>query len=245
VKRKSPQPDASGAAVLTRLEWFDRPEFAPADETATRPEPRHARIAQAAPRRRRLRLRIRSPRRLLKATVILAVSAGLVVGLSTLRLRKDEVAAPHDPVTLGLHAGSPAHVARAGAAARKHKAPVTAKAAPKQTSAAKPKAAADAKAGPKPAVRTAPIPPVPVQLPTFTWTPVPGATGYEFQLFRDSVLLYTARTPKASLTVPPAWTVKGRLVRVTPGTYRWYVWPLAGETRQEPAIVQAKLTVGG
>jgi hypothetical protein len=156
---------------------------------------------------------------------MLAVSAGLVAGLSTLHLGKDDAPPPHDPITLGLRAGSPSNLARAGATARKY--------------AAKPKAR------PRPAVRTAPIPPVPVQLPTFTWTPVPGATGYEFQLFRGSELLYTARTPKASLTVPPAWTVKGRLVRVTPGTYRWYVWPLAGETRQEPAIVQAKLTVGG
>ena len=37
--------------------------------------------------------------------------------------------------------------------------------------------------------------------------------------------------------------LRGRTVRLTPGTYRWYVWPVTKSGRATQAVVQAKLTV--
>jgi hypothetical protein len=199
-----------------------------------------------------------------RAVVVLAISAAVVAGAATLRLRGDASSAPHDPVTLDLH--RPAHAATAHRTARRavaaHRPSVrprpshpaarpipTSKPTPRPKPASRPAPATPPAAKPtpqprpKPASKPVPAAPAPVSLPTFTWTPLATATGYEFQLFRGSELVFRARTPKPSIALPPAWTFKGRLVRVTPGTYRWYVWPLAGEKRQDTAVVQAKLTV--
>ena len=39
------------------------------------------------------------------------------------------------------------------------------------------------------------------------------------------------------------WRYQGREMRLTPGTYRWYVWPITQAGRASQAIVQAKLPV--
>jgi hypothetical protein len=235
--RNPSEPDPAGGAVLARLEWFDRPEFAPAVDRPDRLELRHARLDRGRPARR-LRLGGRRlARRTVKAAVVVGASAAVVAGVSSLRERSDD-AAPHDPVTLGLHRSTPAHHARRRPAhhPRLHSKPKPrpaahrpAKAAPTPTPKANPKRAGSG---------------APISLPTFTWTASPGASGYEFQLFRGPSLVYVSRTPTPSITLPSSWTFKGRLVRVTPGAYRWYVWPLTGGTRGDTAVVQAKLTVG-
>ncbi len=60
------------------------------------------------------------------------------------------------------------------------------------------------------------------------WVATPGAHYYNVQLFRGSQKVLSAWPVTASLRVPRTWTYAGRTVRLTPGTYRWYVWPGRG-----------------
>ena len=125
----------------------------------------------------------------------------------------------------------------------------------------KPKPIAKAKPTPKPVVKAKPTPapkpkpkqatkpkPTPVgppTLPPFAWSPVAGASAYDFQLFRGAKLVYEKRTTQPAVTVPTTWTSRGKLVRLTPGSYRWYVWAIVGGARSEKAVVQAKLQLPG
>lgn len=78
---------------------------------------------------------------------------------------------------------------------------------------------------------------------TFTWVASGRASAYEFQLFRGSRRIYRARVAEPRLYVPAA----GKTYALTPGDYRWYVWPVArGATRPaEAATVSATLTIVG
>jgi hypothetical protein len=80
-------------------------------------------------------------------------------------------------------------------------------------------------------------------LPPFAWSPVAGAGSYEFQLFRGSKLVYSARTQTPGITVPATWTRSGRFYQVEPGHYRWYVWAIVGGQKSTTAVVQATLDV--
>jgi hypothetical protein len=68
---------------------------------------------------------------------------------------------------------------------------------------------------------------------------VKGATYYNVQLFRDNVQLFRGKTkiltmwPKSTyLQLRLRWTFRGRLMRLTPGHYDWYVWPGFGKRSQ-------------
>ncbi len=50
-------------------------------------------------------------------------------------------------------------------------------------------------------------------------------------------------TTEPVLELGSTWRYEGRTVRLTPGTYRWYVWPVTKSGRATQAVVQAKLTV--
>ena len=63
---------------------------------------------------------------------------------------------------------------------------------------------------------------VPLQL---RWTPVRGASYYNLQLFRDGRKLMSTWPTRASTRVGPRWRFAGRVRRLAPGRYRWYVWP--------------------
>jgi hypothetical protein len=78
----------------------------------------------------------------------------------------------------------------------------------------------------------------------FVWAPVEGASGYKVQFFRDSTLVFEARTTKSAVTIPARWTLNGVRHALTPGTYRWNVWPVTGNGQQAKAVVQAQLVVG-
>ena len=55
------------------------------------------------------------------------------------------------------------------------------------------------------------------------WTPVPGASYYDVQLYRGGKIL-ADRPRRAGLGLPGTWIYRGdrhRLCR----SYRWYVWP--------------------
>jgi hypothetical protein len=64
--------------------------------------------------------------------------------------------------------------------------------------------------------------------PVLRWFPVAGASYYNVQLFRGrtKVLSIWPATPR--LTLRRTWTYEGRTFRLTPGRYRWYVWPGLG-----------------
>ena len=57
-----------------------------------------------------------------------------------------------------------------------------------------------------------------------TWTPVRGADYYNVQLFRAGKIL-SAWPLQTHLRLARTWVFAGRRYRLTPGRYRWYVWP--------------------
>ena len=50
-------------------------------------------------------------------------------------------------------------------------------------------------------------------------------------------------TKEPILELGPSWRYEGRLVQLSPGTYRWYVWPVTKSGRATQAVVQAKLDI--
>jgi len=77
----------------------------------------------------------------------------------------------------------------------------------------------------------------------FAWPPVVGATGYHVELFKGSALVFRKETTKPELLIPRRWRFGGRLRRLEPDEYRWYVWPVVNGQRKASATVQAKLVV--
>ena len=82
---------------------------------------------------------------------------------------------------------------------------------------------------------------------TFVWVTSPGASAYEFQLFRSGERIFRARVAKPRLVLPGRWRHDGRPYALVPGDYRWYVWPVSSQTKRQSAVatVQAKLAIGG
>jgi hypothetical protein len=85
-----------------------------------------------------------------------------------------------------------------------------------------------------------PTPPAPRR---FSWAPVENAVAYHVELFRGADQILARETTKPVLDLGESWRHEGRLVRLTPGTYRWYVWPVTSSGRAAQAVVQARLTV--
>jgi hypothetical protein len=70
-----------------------------------------------------------------------------------------------------------------------------------------------------------PLPGAPVAgRPTLVWAPVARAAYYNVQLVRGR-RVFSAWPSRPTLRLPRTWTYKGRRYRLTPGVYRWYVWP--------------------
>ena len=61
--------------------------------------------------------------------------------------------------------------------------------------------------------------------PVLAWGAVPKATYYNVQLYRDGRKILTVWPASTSFLVQRAWRYEGRSYRLTPGRYRWYVWP--------------------
>jgi hypothetical protein len=68
--------------------------------------------------------------------------------------------------------------------------------------------------------------------PILRWRRVAGAGYYNVQLWRDGVKLLSAWPIRTSFQLKRRWAYEGRRRELTPGTYRWYVWPGIG-TRAE------------
>jgi hypothetical protein len=75
------------------------------------------------------------------------------------------------------------------------------------------------------------------------WAPVAGAVGYHVELLRGSERVLVTQTTKPELELGPNRRYAGHVVRLTPGTYRWYVWPVTKTGRAAQTVVQAQLSV--
>ena len=60
------------------------------------------------------------------------------------------------------------------------------------------------------------------------WAPVAKATAYTVEITRNGQSVYTATTRAPHVRVPNRWQRDGRTMKLSPGTYRWYVWPIVG-----------------
>ena len=68
--------------------------------------------------------------------------------------------------------------------------------------------------------------------PMLSWTPAPGATYYNVQVFRADPKKVLSMWPKlASLQLRRTWRFDGHRFRLKPGKYRWYVWPGFGKRK--------------
>jgi hypothetical protein len=126
-------------------------------------------------------------------------------------------------------------------AATKPKTQVTAK--PKTQTTAKPKpTASKPKTAATPPKKSAAAPAT-GEARRFAWAPVSGAVGYHVELFRGNDRVLAQDTKEPVLELAPSWRYQGRTVTLTPGEYRWYVWPVTASGRGTEAVVQAKLNV--
>ena len=62
----------------------------------------------------------------------------------------------------------------------------------------------------------------------FAWAPVKGASRYDVQIRRAGKIIYSATTSAPHVRIPREWRRSGRTFVLSPGTYRWYVWPVVG-----------------
>jgi hypothetical protein len=60
--------------------------------------------------------------------------------------------------------------------------------------------------------------------PALRWGPVRGASYYNVQLFRGSKRIYAAWPAVHQVGLAASWKWAGRVYRLTPDRYRWYVW---------------------
>lgn len=81
----------------------------------------------------------------------------------------------------------------------------------------------------------------------FGWVAVKNARAYTVKFTRNGKTVYSATTSVSQIRVPASWRRGGRRMTLSPGTYRWYVWPVyRGVTTKQTisaAIVASKLTV--
>lgn len=64
--------------------------------------------------------------------------------------------------------------------------------------------------------------------PLLTWATSASATYYNVQLYRDGRKILTAWPRHAKLRLQTSWRYGGHSYALTPGRYRWYVWPGLG-----------------
>ena len=84
--------------------------------------------------------------------------------------------------------------------------------------------------------------------PRLAWTRVHRATYYNVQLFRGHRKLLSAWPSSPSLQLRARWRFAGHTRRLTPGRYRWYVWPgfgKRGERRFGPLVGRSSFVIAG
>ena len=61
--------------------------------------------------------------------------------------------------------------------------------------------------------------------PRLDWSAVPRATYYNVQIFRNGKKVLSAWPTSTSFRLARTWKFDGRTQTLSPGRYRWYVWP--------------------
>ena len=61
--------------------------------------------------------------------------------------------------------------------------------------------------------------------PLLAWRAVAKATYYNVQLYRDGQKILTAWPLDTSFRLQRSWRFDGRNYKLSPGSYRWHVWP--------------------
>lgn len=69
--------------------------------------------------------------------------------------------------------------------------------------------------------------------PVLVWATLPDASYYNVQLWRNGAKIFSAWPVNARLALRRQWRYDGRRRSLSPGTYRWYVWPGHGERADE------------
>ena len=67
--------------------------------------------------------------------------------------------------------------------------------------------------------------------------------SYHVELFRGPDRVLARDTKQPVLELGSTWRHEGRVMRLTEGSYRWYVWSVTSSGRNPQAIVQATLSV--
>jgi hypothetical protein len=104
-------------------------------------------------------------------------------------------------------------------------------------------------ASPLPLRLLAPLPGKTLQgPPLLRWLPTANATYYNLQLYRDGVKVLSTWPTTTRFQIRGAWKYRGHAYRLSPGTYRWYVWAGFGARaaqKYSPLLGQAGFTVRG
>ena len=61
--------------------------------------------------------------------------------------------------------------------------------------------------------------------PVLRWRPSERATYYNVQLWRDGRKILSRWPTRTQLALRATWVYSGRTYRLSPGRYRWFVWP--------------------
>lgn len=80
----------------------------------------------------------------------------------------------------------------------------------------------------------------------FGWPEVATATAYRVSLFRGKTQVFSARSLQPRIELGASWLFRGRRERLTPGVYRWCVWPIHRTAKRErlgKPLVNSTLTV--
>jgi HYR domain len=82
--------------------------------------------------------------------------------------------------------------------------------------------------------------------PVLKWAAIPDATYYNVQLWRSATKILSAWPIKSRLALQRRWQYDGRRLSLSPGTYRWYVWPGLGaraDTNYGPLLGMQTFTI--
>jgi hypothetical protein len=61
--------------------------------------------------------------------------------------------------------------------------------------------------------------------PKLVWVRNAEASYYNVQLFRGAVKIFSSWPVKTTVALKSTWKYRGHRYKLTPGLYRWYVWP--------------------
>ena len=63
------------------------------------------------------------------------------------------------------------------------------------------------------------------------------------EVFRGNKQILRATTKQPTFELASTWRYQGRAEGLTPGSYRWYVWPVLADGPAKQAVVQSSLDV--